>query len=239
MLKKLLWVPVYLLAAALLALTFWLYFVPELNFYVETAVERETESTAEGEAEADSKIPWIDMPEISLKGVPVEISRTKAGAFLDAGIHLWVLQDGKLLPLNIEAAVLRPKASYDLVMKDGDAYLADIILTNLTEEELPVQEGVLTSVVCDGTKMEDGMLPETLLVEGKSVRTMRASSIPEELSGFTKDASDPPNYLFTAMSGRQSMIAYLTADRGDPDRAAVFGIRDYAPGSAGEAQSAK
>ena len=217
--KKIFWGIIYLIAAGMTALTIWLYVVPEREIQVAEQVE--------GEAE----ISWIDMPVFTLRGVPVDIGRTRVQALLDGGLTLKFYRDGELLELDLENSVAESRMQYSMMVYDGDEYLADIGCTNTGETSCRVEECSVDLLDVRSSNTENGQLPAGILVGETEVAGLTMAEIPEKFPEFTEDRQASSRYLFTAMTPHQSMVAYFSGDGTADNPVVEFGIRNYAPGS--------
>ena len=110
--------------------------------------------------------------------------------------------------------------------------MADLTYTNPSEKTCSLRDCEVDML--DFRTDREGWDSVEVLVDGTPVRGIRLEEIPEKFPGFEKTQSADPEYLFSAITSAQSMVAYFrgTAD-GD---LAAFGIRNYLPGSSGTEQ---
>ena len=220
MAKKIFWGFMYLLAAALAVLAVYLYVIPEREIYVSEKIEGE-------------KAPeWIDMPVYTVNGVRAEIGTAFIGGLLDSGLTLKYEVDGKMYDLDPKTAEAAPRTRYEMVLFHEALPVADLTYTNPSDKTCSLRDCEVDML--DFRTDREGWDSVEVLVDGTPVRGIRLEEIPEKYPGFEKTQSADPEYLFSAITSSQSMVAYFrgTAD-GD---LAAFGIRNYLPGSAGTEQ---
>ncbi len=218
--KRIFWGMMYLLAAALLALTVYLYVIPEREIYVGEQIE--------GEQAPE----WIDMPVYTVNGVRAEIGTPFLGALLDSGLTLKYEAEGKIYDLKPEKQEVQPRTKYKMYLYQGDLPVADLEYANPSEAVCSVRE-------CEVDRMDfrtdrAGWNSVKIEVDGIAVDGLRMEDIPEKFPEFEQSSSKTPEYLFTALTAKQSMVAYFQG-AGD-GKITAFGIRNYLPGSAGTEQ---
>ena len=220
MARKIFWGFMYLLAAALAVLAVYLYVIPEREIYVAEKIE--------GEKAPD----WIDMPVYTVNGVRAEIGTAFLGGLLDSGLTLKYEVDGKMYDLDPKKAEAAPRTRYEMVLFHEALPVADLTYTNPSEKTCSLRDCEVDML--DFRTDREGWDSVEVLVDGTPVRGIRMEEIPEKFPGFEKTQSVDPEYLFSAITSAQSMVAYFRGTAGGD--LAAFGIRNYLPGSSGTEQ---
>ena len=220
MAKKIFWGFMYLLAAALAVLAVYLYVIPEREIYVSEKIEGE-------------KAPeWIDMPVYTVNGVRAEIGTAFIGGLLDSGLTLKYEVDGKMYDLDPKTAEAAPRTRYEMVLFHEALPVADLTYTNPSEKTCSLRDCEVDML--DFRTDREGWDSVEVLVDGTPVRGIRMEEIPEKFPAFEKSFFETPEYVCTALTETQSMVAYFRGTKGGD--LAGFGIRNYFSGSAGTEQ---
>ena len=215
--NRIFWGFIYLLTAALAVVVIFLYVIPEREI-----------SLAEN-IEAEIAPEWIDMPVYTVNGVRTEIGTSCLGALLDSGLSLKFETDGNLYDLEPETQDASPRTRYSVVLYYGDLPVADLMYANSSDGPRPVRDCEVDAL--DFRTDRQGWDSVEILVSGIPVKDLRMEEIPEKFPAFEKAFSETPEYVCTALTETQSMVAYFRGTKGGD--LAEFGIRNYLPGSAG------
>lgn len=215
--KRVFWGLVYLLTAALAVLAVYLYVIPEREISLAENIEAE-------------KVPnWIDMPVYTVNGVRAEIGTSCIGALLDSGLSLKYEMQGERYDLEPEKKTAAPRTEYTVILCCGELPVADMTYANPSDMPCPVRDCEVDAL--DFRTDRPGWDSVEILVSGIPVNGIRMDEIPEKFPGFEKAYAERQEYIFSALTDIQSMVAYFRGTR-DGDLA-EFGIRNYNPGSAG------
>lgn len=214
--KRFFWGFVYLLTAALAVLVVYLYVIPEREI-----------SLAEN-IEAEKKPEWVEMPVFTVNGVRAEIGTPCLGALLDSGLSLKYDSEGILYDLETETNPAAPRTRYMVILCNEELPVADLVYSNPSDSPCQVRDCEVDAL--DFHTEREGWNSVEILVNGISADGVRMEEIPEKFPGFEKSFSEAREYVCTALTETQSMVAYF---RGTKDgELAEFGIRNYLPGSA-------
>ena len=162
-------------------------------------------------------------------GVRAEIGTPCLGALLDSGLSLKFEVEGKQYDLDPGKKDADPRSRYVVILYHGELPVADLTYANPSDRACPVRDCEVD--VLDFHTDRPGWDSVEILVNGIPVNRIRMEEIPEKFPGFEKTFSETPEYVFTALTETQSMVAYFRGTRGGD--LAGFGIRNYLPGSAG------
>lgn len=215
--KKVIWPLLYVLLAVLFALTVYLYMIPEFD----TLTGEATAATTEEE--------WVEIPRITLNGVEVEVGETTMQPLLDSGLTIRFEQDGKFYRLDTGEASAKPNMQYSVYLCNGEDIVASVRYTNLQDAPCIPGECEIDYLEFDTSSSGFGSVP--VLFEGTDMTTFTLDQITEKFPDFTKVSSDVPEYRKTAISSRQSMVAYIRGAEDGGNRIASFGVRNYMPGT--------
>lgn len=214
--KKFFWGAMYLLAAALLCLTAYLYLVPE------------KELPAPEPAEEEAPVP---MPVITVNGVDVSIGETELSVLLSAGLSLKAEKDGEYLAVLATGSDAAPRTQYRALLFDGDSCLADIAYTNGSEGKMEPAGCVVDELVFDTGR--EGYEAAEVSVGGVPVKGLKIADVPEKLPGFVRSEGSGTEYILASMTEEQSMAAFFRAADGSGEIGS-FGVKNYMPGSGTE-----
>lgn len=215
--KRIFWGLIYLLTAALAVLAVYLYVIPEREISLAEKVE------------AEKSPDWIDMPVYTVNGVRVEIGTPCLGALLDSGLSLKFESEGNLYDLEPESKSAAPRTRYAVLLCCGELPVADLAYANPADSSCPVRDCEVDAL--DFRTDRPGWDSVEVLISGISVNGIRMDEIPDKFPGFEKAYAERQEYICSALTDAQSMVAYFRGT-GDGDLA-EFGIRNYIPGSAG------
>ena len=123
--KKLFWGAMYVLAAVMVALTIYLYVVPEGEIIL-------------GDDKLEQTTEQRPVPVVKVGGVEVEVGETKLSALLDAGFRLmYEDSDGNFVPLQADVTA-DAAMQYSLVLVKDNGYVASIKYSNANAYNIPV-----------------------------------------------------------------------------------------------------
>ena len=219
--KKLFWGAMYVLAAALLALTVYLYVLPEGEIALG---DRKTE---------ESTAALQPVPEISVGGVTVEVGVTKLSALLDRGFTLkYEDEEGYFTDLDHSTAEADPTTQYSVVlMKNGD-YVATVKYSNATEAVLPIGACTVDAMEFNTAAQGYGKL-EILLAGVDMTQGLAMSEVPERFKDFTRAGGTVEEYDKTTLTENQFVVAYVRASELSESKVGEFGVINYQPGGEG------
>lgn len=219
--KKLFWGAMYVLAAALLALTVYLYVLPEGEIALG---DRKTEESA---------VALQPVPEISVGGVTVEVGVTRLSALLDRGFTLkYEDEDGYFVDLDHSAAEADPATQYSVVlMKNGD-YVATIKYSNASSAVVPIGDCTVDAMEFNTEAQGYGKL-EVLLAGVDMTQGRSMSEIPQQFKDFTRAVGAVEEYDKTTLTENQFVVAYVRASELSESKVGEFGVINYQPGGEG------
>ena len=219
--KKLFWGAMYVLAAALLALTVYLYVLPEGEIALG---DRKTE---------ESTAALQPVPEISVGGITVEVGVTKLSALLDQGFTLkYEDEEGYFTDLDHSTAEADPATQYSVVlMKNGD-YVATVKYSNATEAVLPIGACTVDAMEFNTAAQGYGKL-EILLAGVDMTQGLGMSEVPERFKDFTRAGGTVEEYDKTTLTENQFVVAYVRASELSESKVGEFGVINYQPGGEG------
>ena len=217
--KKLFWGAMYVLAAALLALTVYLYVLPEGQVALG---DRKTE---------ESTAALQPVPEISVGGVTVEVGVTKLSALLDQGFTL-KYEDEEGYFTDLDHSTADPATQYSVVlMKNGD-YVATVKYSNATEAVLPIGACTVDAMEFNTAAQGYGKL-EILLAGVDMTQGLAMSEVPERFKDFTRAGGTVEEYDKTTLTENQFVVAYVRASELSESKVGEFGVINYQPGGEG------
>ena len=219
--KKLFWGAMYVLAAALLALTVYLYVLPEGEIALG---DRKTEESA---------VALQPVPEISVGGVTVEVGVTRLSALLDRGFTLkYEDEDGYFVDLDHSAAEADPATQYSVVlMKNGD-YVATIKYSNASSAVVPIGDCTVDAMEFNTEAQGYGKI-EVLLAGVDMTQGRSMSEIPQQFKDFTRAVGAVEEYSKTTLTENQFVVAYVRASELNESKVGEFGVINYQPGGEG------
>ena len=219
--KKLFWGAMYVLAAALLALTVYLYVLPEGEIALG---DRKTEESA---------VALQPVPEISVGGVTVEVGVTRLSALLDRGFTLkYEDEDGYFVDLDHSAAEADPATQYSVVlMKNGD-YVATMKYSNASSAVVPIGDCTVDAMEFNTEAQGYGKI-EVLLAGVDMTQGRSMSEIPQQFKDFTRAVGAVEEYSKTTLTENQFVVAYVRASELSESKVGEFGVINYQPGGEG------
>ena len=213
--RRIFWGGMYLLAAALAALTIYLYVLPESEIVL-----------AEGTAAEQQETQTV-MPVFTIGGVTVETGSTRLDALLDAGFQLKFELDGNIYDLNVKNSSANAHMQYEVLLFRGEQRVAKLWYTNTSAE--PEKPGDCTIDGLEFTSDAPGWKILPVLVDGQDMSELDITGVAEAFPAFTEKEGAVKEYRRAAISERQSMVAYIRG--GEGQEIAAFGIKNYMPGS--------
>ena len=219
--KKLFWGAMYVLAAALLALTVYLYVLPEGEIALG---DRKTE---------ESTAALQPVPTLSVGGVTVEVGVTKLSALLDQGFTLkYEDEEGYFVDLNGNTTEADPATQYSVVLlKNGD-YVASIKYSNATEAVLPIGACTVDAMEFNTAAQGYGKL-DILLAGVDMTQGLTMSEVPTQFKDFTRAVGTVEEYSKTTLTENQFVVAYVRASELSASKVGEFGVINYQPGGEG------
>ena len=219
--KKLFWGAMYVLAAALLALTVYLYVLPEGEIALG---DRKTE---------ESTAALQPVPEISVGGITVEVGVTKLSALLDQGFTLkYEDEEGYFTDLDHSTAEADPATQYSVVlMKNGD-YVATMKYSNASSAVVPIGDCTVDAMEFNTEAQGYGKI-EVLLAGVDMTQGRSMSEIPQQFKDFTRAVGAVEEYSKTTLTENQFVVAYVRASELSESKVGEFGVINYQPGGEG------
>lgn len=210
--KKIFWGAMYVLAAALLCLTAYLYLVPEKELPAPEPAAEET----------------VPMPVITVNGADVSVGETELQALLSAGLTLRAEKDGEYLAVLATGSDAAPRTQYRALLFDGESCLADIAYTNGSEEKKEPAACVVDELVFDTGR--EGYEAAEVSVGGVPIKGLKITDVPEKFPGFVPSEGSGSEYILASMTEEASMAAFFRAADGSTEIGS-FGVKNYMPGS--------
>lgn len=219
--KRFFWGGMYLLAAFLAALTFYLYVIPEGEI-----------ALAEGGHSAAAAEDMPAVPIITVGGVQVEVGSTKVQKLLDGGFQLKFEADGELYDLNPEESSAEAKMQYSVFLYSGEQRVAAVRYTNAGAEALLPGECTVDALEFETKGNGFGAVP--VLLDDVDMAGLTVDQIPVRLSEFTAGNAAVPEYRRGVITAERSIVAYIRGSQANSFTVTEFGVRNYTPGAVGE-----
>lgn len=220
---KAVWAFLYCVLAALIALTIYLYVIPERDMMIdENAVPVEEPG-------------WMEVPVITLNGAEVEAGSSEVGTLTDTGLTLEYEVDGKRYPLDPDDGDkygAAPHSQYLVYVCADGKTVASLRYTNTTEEKLAPRDCEIDFLDFDTSLDGFGSVP--VLLEGVDMTEFTMDQAAEKFPDYARTSSAVTEYRKSIVSTQESVVAYLRGSGDGSDRLAAFGVRNYMPGSSAQ-----
>ena len=217
--KKLFWGAMYVLAAVMVALTIYLYVVPEGEIIL-------------GDDKLEQSTEQRPVPVVKVGGVEVEVGKTKLSALLDAGFRLmYEDSDGNFVPLQSDVTA-DAAMQYSLVLVKDNSYVASIKYSNANAYSIPLPSCTVDALTFN-TEAEGYGKTAVELSGVDMTGGLAMGEVPDKFKDFTKASGDTEEYSKTVLTDKQFVIAYVRASDLQSDKVGEFGVVNYQPGDEG------